>query len=120
MNPHLLNAKTSDSGSTAAATITRQGALINSSRFSVATRPLFSFLWSPSGLYGTAHMVERLTESPLLTASIIVTAVLEADKGALSLRSCSSSLLAFSSSFRRDPGLFFFGASDSPRLAFST
>ena len=52
MRPAFLSTKTSLSGSTTAATITLQAALMNSSRW-VATRPPFPAMADPG--YGTAH-----------------------------------------------------------------
>src|ERR671921_604310 len=63
------------------------------------------------------HTVERLTESPV-TTSMYSQRSRRVTKGR-SWRSSSSSFLAFSSSFGRDPGLFF-GARGSPCSALLT
>jgi hypothetical protein len=61
------------------------------------------------------HMAERLTESPVMT-SMWSQRSRRVAKGSSS-RSSSKSLMALSSGFGADPGLFF-GARDSPPLAF--
>src|SRR5215207_5069844 len=63
------------------------------------------------------QIVERLTESPV-RACMYSRRSLRVAKG-LCLRFASKSLVAFSSNFGADPGLFF-GARDSPWSAFFT
>ena len=63
------------------------------------------------------HMVERLTESPVVNPTYSQRSLRVAN--GRSVRSSWSSFIAFSSSFGADPGLFF-GARDSPLWALLT
>src|SRR5215204_4521031 len=91
-------------------TITRQAARSNSLR-SVATRPLLPGGADPS--YGAAHRGAAYRQP---RDSLHVVAALSKGEVERSSRSAARRLLAFSSSFGADPGLFL-GASDSPRCA---
>src|SRR5215218_1411836 len=114
MSPALIHEDEPLSGLTTAATITRQVALSNSLR-SAATPPLFAR--SGDAGYGAAHGGAAHRQSA--HGLYVVATLLKSEVGMCSWRSALRSLLAFCSSFGRDPGLFF-GAKDSPWSAFFT
>src|SRR5215218_4047462 len=77
--------------------------------------PLFPSRTDPS--YGAAHGGAAHRQSA--HGLYVVATLLKSEVGMCSWRSALRSLLAFCSSFGRDPGLFF-GAKDSPWSAFFT